>query len=732
MKKRLVLILCLLVFLCGLGNFAVAAADSDDLLGGDGSFENGQTNWQSISQNTGWDKYCFIRTKEKEPDSVRTGESALKIEAEDASVKPWVYRICSKLVAGASYTVEGYIKGYFDSAGFKTETYGNSVSEGKETKYTGSTNEQWVKLTHTFTVPAGASTTKVYCRLYSAGSVYFDDVTMYMSEPPAPFSFSASDVFHYADDTVGTASVSLNSHYTLSDYENAAISFTVTKKGTGEVINEQTKSFSAHTVTFTYDPTKLALRLAGQTAAAEYTLAVRVYDKESGETFDSYTQSLYRYNRPSMLGEDGFIRIDGEIIDPVIAYHVSNTEDYEYMDDIGVTVVQVPYWYTSRGEAEKREALLSALDAKGLKALFCLYRNSKMPNHPDNYSNTKYVVDALKNDKRVFAFALMDEPLGAGVTDAKLADLEESYKMIRDIDSMHPVYFVDYTSANFSYDIKYCDVFAVDPYNYSLTGVVNATKEAVRVAGGRKPVYTIVGAFQTTTGAFPAPELVRHMTYQALVYGAKGFGYFSFEDSISKKVSETGENIPLYQTDLWNPLCEYAKTDMKLAFQNLVHRGGDVKISGGIAEKNWTENGETYRFIMSMAEETAIRTYQTTAAEVRIVYGAQDENISLQEDVQHRCLQVTVPSGAVMLLRETNLCIKTGVGKTVEIQYTAGEADLYAGVYDASGQELLAFYTAKNTNAALMVTVPENTEYSLKVFVFSPNSLKPLIKKTGL
>ncbi len=731
MKKGFSIILCLLIVLCGYGNFAVAAQDSEDLLKGDGTFENGQASWKAISSNTGWDVYCFIVTGNEKPEGIQTGEKALKIEAENASVKPWVYSLCPGLVSGASYTVEGYIKGYFDSAGFKTETYGDSgVSEGKETKYTGSTNNQWVKLTHTFTVPEGANKTKLYCRLYSAGTVYFDNVKMYMSAPPAPFSFFAEEVFHYADDTVGTVAVSLHDHYSLTAYENAEITFSITEKNTGKVIDTQVLPFSSKTMTISYDPTQLAIRTPAQTNPPAYTLQLAVRNKGNGEIIDSYSQSLYRYNRPSMLGKDGFVRIGGEIIDPVIAYHVSNTEDYAYMDDIGVNVVQVPYWYTSPGEAQKRETLLRALDARGLKALFCLYRNSKMPNHPDNYANTKYVVNALKNDTRVFAFALMDEPLGAGVSEERLADLEESYKMIRDIDTMHPVYFVDYTSANFSYDIKYCDVFAVDPYNYSLTGVVNATKEAVRIAKGKKPVYTIVGAFQTTTGAFPTPELVRHMTYQALVHGAKGFGYFAFEDCISKKVSETGENIPLYETSLWEPMCEYAKTDMQLAFKNLVHREGSVQISGSIAEKSWTENGETYRFIMSMKEETALLRYPTRAAEIDIIYGANEEAITLSGYGEKRYMEVTVSGGAVMLLHEKNVAVKPVTENTLEILYFGGCADIYAGIYDVSGKELLSLHSAKNTTDALVVTVPEAKEYKLKIFVFAPGTLKPLIKNS--
>ncbi len=729
MKKRLVAILCLLVFLCGHGNFAVTAANTADLLNGEGDFENGMAAWQAISQNTGWDSYCFIETTAQNIEAVRNGEAGLKITAENSTVKPWVYRSSLPLTEGATYTVEGYIKGYFESAGFKTETTGNGVSEGKETKYQGSTNGQWVKLTHTFTVPKGANRAKVYCRLYSAGTVYFDDVTMYMSKAPEPLSFSTSDVFHYEDDTRGTAQVFLHSFYLLEEYEDVEITFEIKEKMSGRIITQKIENFYAHTVTFTYDPRMLSIRTPGQSDPPEYTLSIYVYNFESLETLDSYTQALYRYNRPSMLGKDGYVRIDDKIIDPVIAYHVNNTADYSYMDDIGVSVVQVPYWYTSRGEATKREALLAALDAKGLKALFCLYRNSKMPNHPDNYENTKYVVDALKNDKRVFAFALMDEPLGAGVTDEKLADLEECYKMIRDIDSMHPIYFVDYTSSNFSYDIKYCDVFAVDPYNYSLTGVVDATKEAVRVADGEKPVYTIVGAFQTTTGLFPAPDLVRHMTYQALVHGAKGFGYFAFEDSISKKVSETGENIPLYRTSLWEPMCAYAKTDMKLAFENLVHRDGTISISGGIAEKSWVENGETYRFIMSMHDETITRTYPTAVAEVEIIYGTNAENVVVTERAQQRVLQVTVQSGAVMLLREKRVTIKPVAENTFEVMYYGENADLYVGVYDEEEKELLTFAVKKNINEALVVTVPENTEYCMKVFVFSSGTLKPLMKK---
>ena len=84
-------------------------------------------------------------------------------------------------------------------------------------------------------------------------------------------------------------------------------------------------------------------------------------------------------------------------------------------------------------------------------ALICLYRSNVPAGNTTellknsrgefttNADNTKEVVEIAKHHPATFAYAVKDEPF-SHMTPTMYADLENSYKIIRDLDDVHPGY----------------------------------------------------------------------------------------------------------------------------------------------------------------------------------------------------------------------------------------------------------------------------------------------------
>jgi len=155
----------------------------------------------------------------------------------------------------------------------------------------------------------------------------------------------------------------------------------------------------------------------------------------------------------------------------------------------------------------------------------------------------------------------MDEPFGNYPYHEAVEGLRESYKLIRSIDTEHPVYTLDNQDTTFSESIKYVDILATDPYpgsSHDTAGYVySRIRAACDAAKGQKPVYSILQAFDYYD-LFPNDDQMRSMVYQSYLAGASAVGYFRI--GAARVVSGTTQ--PLYQTELWQTLHTLSATDI--------------------------------------------------------------------------------------------------------------------------------------------------------------------------
>ncbi len=494
-----------------------------------GGFEDGESEWAFYNPS-----YCSITEKD-----AKTGAKALKISTKDGK-NPWARQIIMGVEPGAQYQISAYIKAEDNNAvGFKVEFYKgdgtittqNANGSTNSEKY-GYTGDNWRLLGHTFYVPKETVSMVVYARLFaSKGTVICDDISVYKTGDAKKYTMETDDVFYYTDDNgFGRASI----------YTNAEEYPELTDKGTayfklcdGErVIESAEAQMKNGEAGFSF-----ALPLLSE-KEKEYTVSLSVM--ADGVLQQKQDISVYRYDRPTMMDKQGNFYVDGEIFRPVFAYHV-NPDMYDDCAKAGINVVQGENFTGPEGYIE----LLDKAQAAGIYMLVPLYRSIKPAGHPDNAANSREVVEAIKDHPALFGYMVIDEPFFN--LEEPEEHLENSYKIIRGIDKVHPAYIME--NENFIGSVKYCDILGVDIYPYdsikSATYIAEMVRSIQHSTRSKKPVWALLQTFRNLPhyDYFPTSDELRNMIYQSYFCGAKSVGYYCLRDADG--------NLDLMDTPLW-------------------------------------------------------------------------------------------------------------------------------------------------------------------------------------
>ncbi|MBE7025756.1 MAG: S-layer homology domain-containing protein, partial [Ruminococcaceae bacterium] len=327
--------------------------------------------------------------------------------------------------------------------------------------------------------------------------------------------------------------------------------------------------------------------------------------KWNGEE-ETFSQNVYVYDRPTIIGDDGVIRIGGEVFSPVMGYHI---EDFTWdtVAPSGINVVQFGAGGHSEAHLKECDRVLDILDENGMKALFVLYKNMKPAAHPDNIEYAKAYVNRFKDDPRIYAWAVMDEPFSSYESPEMMKLMEDSYTLVRNIDSMHPVHLTDVNTRS----PKYCDVHSIDFYsmtedNQSIYDfITNITSEA----RGECHVQYIgrTFTFGNDENGIPSTKTVRGYIYRAFEAGVKGIGYFSVSDAVSK--SDGSGKTALYDLELengfsWKGFSDLNNKEVPVLYDIYVQKRYSLfnEYEGGKAENGpywgtWTDGNVVYLIV---------------------------------------------------------------------------------------------------------------------------------------
>ncbi len=559
----------------------------------------------------------------------------------------------------------------------------------------------------------------------TAGTILWDDVSCVKTKYAPTAILETDEKFYYADAETGTATLKATGLEALPS--DAVVDFQV-KNESGSIVDEaENISFSTGKATFT-------LPVSTFTKKEAYTVYYAL--RGGGETIETGEETVYRYDRPSMITASGEIELEGKPFLPVMGYHVqtNNTTDYEYCQEVGINVIQFFPWTTSPDAIKQR---LDLLDTYNLKAFVALYGTAD--------DKAAEVVNASKNHAATFGYMLMDEPLHNGVTEERL---EKLYKAVRDNDDIHPAYIVESMAKKEKYAIsaKYCDIFATDPYPGSAeiagTNPTHGVELAKAAAGQNKPIMCITQCFPLS-GYNPDGEAVRNMTYQALMSGAAGIGYYDLRDSSGYN---NGEFYHAWERDCWQDMKSFAENELDFAYKAFIS-GAYEKLRDVKTDTTWYQTfrvGESVRCIAINRTNTV----QTVEIPITGPYGSAHvlagTEATAPELTDGKLTVSILPLGALVLEPTVGDLIFLSDGKETKT-LTSGRVTARYSIYSETAQTFtvyMALYQqgnsmeTENIKISEKCTVPagETASVSLDMEIDSPENrmIKVFIWGNGL
>ena len=502
-----------------------------------------------------WSSITHITDEE-----ARTGKYSGKITTDDPSVRlPYIMQqLTGDLVAGSEYMLSAWVKpkgmAALQGAMLKVETY--SSSETSAATYTGSgetgtllvEDGVWQEVKLVFTLPENTNTIIFYIRMTGTGTLYYDDISFGPTGSSSVMNFYTKDVFYYTED--GKLEAFADIDYINHPIANGSTVDFVIKDGE-TVIASQTVPASA-SAKAEFDIMTLAEKTKKYTISAVYKTADGTIIEESAP------KRIYRYDRPTMLDENGRFIVDGKPLDVMMLYG-SYVQYYDDYVKAGITVVRPDdVRYSVVNNIPEIRKNLDAAHEKGLKVLYQLY--GRPAGHPFQIPTTKRLVEEFKDHPALLAWMMIDEPckqVGTGTYTEVLEYLEEGYKVIRDIDPHHPVYTLECAGLPTSLEqsLQYVDIAAVDPYPLEATQTYhpyNITKRTVDAVFNEKDVWAL-GYASDRYLPWDAGAIEYRMNLYTMVWaGAEGLGFYTnhnktplLMDTLTK-MNESGELHQVY------------------------------------------------------------------------------------------------------------------------------------------------------------------------------------------
>ncbi len=296
---------------------------------------------------------------------------------------------------------------------------------------------------------------------------------------------------------------------------------------------------------------EVEVRLAAPTTVGEYRLLVELRGAEGATQGDLTTEVPIRRLPPARdewyVGENNVLYHNGEAFLPFGWFSMAESA-FPEARKLGYTAVQqynAQYW-----TVEKAREWLDQVAQAGLVAIFYPYPNSgwfdkervAKPLTAEERQALGERVAALADHPGVLGYYLCDEPELVPWLPQRLAEIRET---IAAADPYHPCIALNDTIPGI---FKYADggdVLMPDPYPCFIKGgvaqqpieKVGAFTRAVNEAtGGLKPAWLTPQAFNygdygKQNNRAPTFAELRNMLYQGVVYGAKGFLWYTWGHS---------------------------------------------------------------------------------------------------------------------------------------------------------------------------------------------------------
>ena len=742
-KHRIISLISVLMLLMSLAAPLTAMAATDVQLNVElvtnGGFEavSGSTpkNWNGVNTWKAGSVLSLVSAAD-DPGNVHSGNYAVKYEVNGGD-NPFLSQVIYGIVPRCKYRVSFWYKAHIPdkkTMSVKFEYGGNKPSPSEYYSSNFGSAADWTYAEHEFYVPDGATQLSVMPRAYTVGTVmYVDDVSFKLVDTPEILKTETDWVFYYQEFDTGRLTATLDSFYDGNDY---TLDVNV-KRGLKNYINESGLKFTNNELVYNFDLTVLNKK-------TEYTMTINLRDKDN-TIVKTHKKFIYRIDRPTNIREDGAYVEDGEIFEPIIAYHF-DMNDAEDAVRAGVNVVQ---WSFSSATKEGRLAELDELHKKGMKASVVCYWGMRPAGHEANEANIKQLITDIKDHPAVFCYMVMDEPFSHasnfGGEDAMEDYLRNSYKIIRMIDDKHPVYLCEDQPRKYSTSIKYVDALGMDPYpgNGDFSKVVaDRTLLAAEAAQGIKPLYTVVQSM-SWKGVIPDGPMLRTQLYQAMMAGAQCVGYYPWVPD-NKEI-----DVNLNKSRYWETMLTFNDCDKPVLY-SYYSRGEYEEFASYRGSNYWydifTDGGIYYMTVLSrnpgktVAEislENAKGETVPAGYKLSVVSGGDikdviknGNNVTVTMDYYGAVLYKLSPdvaTGEIALLDKDGGITENASEADVVFAngFTSGDRIYIASYYESYGTQRLGNISVAEVMtggyAVCKVNIPDDERYTVRAFVWSEN-----------
>ncbi len=675
----------------------------------DGDFETGE-NWRIIGSG------------EYTTETAHSNTQAMQLQGYPGT-NSYVYQRVG-MQPGAEYELRLWILKMTSNvtSQVKLEYYG--TANNQQILWPEGTMGAWTECSFRFMVPPGTSTATILFRAYDSSMLYYDNVSLKKIKDPVRAYCQTDETFYYTDLTEGEVSVSVNSEV-YPDYTDFTAEVSL-----ADASEKLLYQGSAHSLASGKVLAKFPLTGMSDPAMA-YTVTCTI--RKSGIVVETNEMKIYRsFARPLNLTKDGTLLMNGEPFSPSIGYHVAENQ-LALAKSLGINVVQIPDSYV--GNSKALVTYLDTLQKNGLYGLICLYGGMKPAAAQENLANTKTAVEAVRNHAAVFAYGIMDEPIGNACSEDEML---ESYRLVRELDAVHPVYSADMYPQYFPKLSHWVDVMGIDNYPYnkekSVYYVGDGIEEGVKqTQSSGKAVNTILQFFHRN-GYYPTADEMRNMLYQSFFSGAQGIGYYALDEYVN------GTHVS--QTDVGLMLQEFAKEEQALLFDMFVHGKYPKTGEGETDSIQWarfTGNGKTYIAARSKDVDSVVSYTIDTGVTKDVLHVIRVIGKSNAAAIESAGLTVSLPPAGAALYEIASAgddCETTGIFPgTFKAVYSGTEADIMVAialyVQTENGVKLADVTFSKEGGASL--TVPESGgEYSLKAFAWRNGRMEPISKKVEI
>ena len=599
-------------------------------------FEEAEASWNPFKGQ--WGPVISITDAE-----AHSGSYSAKILSTPATYNPWVSQtIRDNFDPNATYMLSAWVKAehleYGNAVFMKAELYSSggvdnsaALEEEIESSNYKFNDAEWHRICMTFKIAPHITAFKFYLRTSTGnGVVYYDDVEFGVAGSSTVMQFYADATFNYTEvENIATTTTIDNFNHPIE--AGSIVEYTI-KDGDTVILQEAVPA--AASIRWTFPTMTLAEHGKAYTISA-------AYKKADGTVItESEPRRIFRYNRPTMLDEQGRFIVDGKPLDPIMLYGAKSQHFADYAA-AGITVIRIDDIRSDTvGNIDAFRKLMDEADKYGLKVLYQLYGNSA--GHPFQIPTTKILVNAFKDHPALLAWMLCDEPSyqflpgREAQTHKEIIEyVEDGYKVVRDIDPHHPTFVCEGTSGTptaYEEGFRLADIVAIDPYpkaNNETTWTYQITQRAMNALHTEKEVWNLGYAHDWYAPYFPTDDGLRMQNYMTIWAGADGYGYYTNDERTQavietlKKSHESGEraqmfdhfvrkNSPVFDeymgNDFWHRSWVTKDGKMYLVVKEHANNGSNTEASFNLKSTNGLVeiNGFTAKLVNGNTEQYVI------------------------------------------------------------------------------------------------------------------------------